>query len=64
VTPLGALKPHRLAKDDLEHVRAIYDEVEGHERYELNLYVAGDDEDESEPHGGGDAVVTSQEDSP
>jgi succinate dehydrogenase / fumarate reductase iron-sulfur subunit len=46
VTPMGALKPHKLPKDALAHVRRIYDTVEGHdERYELNLYISGYDED-------------------
>jgi succinate dehydrogenase / fumarate reductase iron-sulfur subunit len=48
VTPMGALKPHKLPKDDLRHVQRIYERVEGHdERLELNLYIAGYDEDES-----------------
>jgi succinate dehydrogenase / fumarate reductase iron-sulfur subunit len=48
VTPMGALKPHRLASEDLKAVRDIYEKVEGREqRYELNLYVAGSDEDEA-----------------
>jgi succinate dehydrogenase / fumarate reductase iron-sulfur subunit len=46
VTPMGALKPHRLASADLKAVQGIYDKVEGREqRYELNLYVTGSDED-------------------
>ncbi|HLB21668.1 MAG TPA: succinate dehydrogenase iron-sulfur subunit [Solirubrobacteraceae bacterium] len=46
VTPMGALKPHRIPKDDLKSVQAIYDKVEGREqRFELNLYIAGEDED-------------------
>jgi succinate dehydrogenase iron-sulfur subunit len=45
VTPLGALKPHRIPKQDLRAIQAIYEKVEGREqRYELNLYVAGEDE--------------------
>ncbi len=45
VTPMGALKPHRLAKSDLQSVQAIYDRVESRpERYELNLYIVGEDE--------------------
>jgi succinate dehydrogenase / fumarate reductase, iron-sulfur subunit len=45
VTPAGALKPHRLAKDDLRSVQSIFDRVESRpERYELNLYIAGEDE--------------------
>ena len=47
VTPMGALRPHKLDSRDLESVRSIYDRVEGRpERYELNLYMTGYDEDE------------------
>ena len=51
VTPMGALKPHRIASGDLKAVQSIYDSIEGHDRdagkrYELNLYVVGSDEDE------------------
>jgi succinate dehydrogenase / fumarate reductase iron-sulfur subunit len=46
VTPAAVLKPHRLPKQDLKHVRRIYEEVESHpERVELNLYITGYDED-------------------
>jgi succinate dehydrogenase / fumarate reductase iron-sulfur subunit len=46
VTPAGALKPHKIPKADLKQVRRIYDAVEGRdERVELNLYIAGYDED-------------------
>ena len=45
VTPMGALKPHNLPKDDLEQVKRIFSDVEGRERYELNLYISGYDED-------------------
>src|SRR5881227_178281 len=39
VNPLGALKPHRIPKEDLQAVQSIYERVEGREtRYELNLY--------------------------
>jgi succinate dehydrogenase / fumarate reductase, iron-sulfur subunit len=45
MTPRLVLFGHKLAKADLEGVRRIYDRVEGREeRYELNLYVAGEDE--------------------
>ena len=45
VTPAGALKPHKIPKDDLKQVRRIYDTVEGRdERFELNLYITGYDE--------------------
>jgi succinate dehydrogenase / fumarate reductase iron-sulfur subunit len=46
VTPKSALAPHRLAKSDLAAVKRIYDDVEGRdERFELNLYISGRDED-------------------
>jgi succinate dehydrogenase / fumarate reductase iron-sulfur subunit len=52
VTPMGALKPHKLPKQDLEQIKSIYAEVEGHEeRYELNLYISGYDEDGSAAEG-------------
>jgi succinate dehydrogenase / fumarate reductase, iron-sulfur subunit len=55
VSPLKAIFGHRIAKEDLEAVRSIYDKVEGREqRYELNLYIAGSDE-EAPP-----AVATSE----
>ena len=45
VTPMGALKPHKIPKADLASVQAIYEKVESRaERYELNLYIAGEDE--------------------
>ncbi len=45
VTPLAALKPHRIPRQDLQAVRRIYEQIESRpERYELNLYVAGEDE--------------------
>jgi succinate dehydrogenase / fumarate reductase iron-sulfur subunit len=51
VTPAGALKPHRIPKSDLSSVQSIYDKIEGREqRYELNLYTSGYDDDE--PHAG------------
>jgi succinate dehydrogenase / fumarate reductase, iron-sulfur subunit len=47
VTPAGALKPHKIPKDDLKQVRRIYDAVEGRdERIELNLYISGYDEEQ------------------
>jgi succinate dehydrogenase iron-sulfur subunit len=47
------LKPHKLPAADLKAVQAIYDKVESRpERYELNLYVAGEDETQaSSPEG-------------
>jgi succinate dehydrogenase / fumarate reductase iron-sulfur subunit len=47
VTPIGALKPHKIPKSDLRSVRSIFETIEGREkRYELNLYITGYDEDE------------------
>src|SRR5919106_440650 len=48
VTPGGALRPHKIPRDDRKQVQRIYDTVEGHDdRYELNLYITGYDEDET-----------------
>jgi succinate dehydrogenase / fumarate reductase iron-sulfur subunit len=55
VTPRKVIFGHRIPKEDLKAVRSIYDRVEGREqRYELNLYIAGSDE-EAPP-----AVATSE----
>jgi succinate dehydrogenase / fumarate reductase iron-sulfur subunit len=41
-----ALFGHKIGKQDLNAVKRIYEKVEGKpERYELNLYVSGEDED-------------------
>jgi succinate dehydrogenase / fumarate reductase, iron-sulfur subunit len=46
VTPMGALKPHKIPKDDLKEIQAIYDKVgDRDERLEFNLYISGVDED-------------------
>jgi succinate dehydrogenase / fumarate reductase iron-sulfur subunit len=46
VTPMGALRPHKLPKDALKSVQRIFEEIEGREeRHELNLYITGYDED-------------------
>jgi succinate dehydrogenase / fumarate reductase iron-sulfur subunit len=40
-----AIFGHKIGKQDLKSVQAIYDKVEGRtERYELNLYITGEDE--------------------
>jgi succinate dehydrogenase / fumarate reductase iron-sulfur subunit len=45
VTPMGALKPHKIPAADLKAVQNIYEKIEGREeRYELNLYITGEDE--------------------
>jgi succinate dehydrogenase / fumarate reductase iron-sulfur subunit len=47
ISPRLALLGHKLAKPDLRGVQAIYERVEGREqRYELNLFISGHDEDE------------------
>jgi succinate dehydrogenase / fumarate reductase iron-sulfur subunit len=49
VTPMGALKPHKLPSADLQQVQEIYAEIEGREeRIEFNLYISGTDEDNAE----------------
>jgi succinate dehydrogenase / fumarate reductase, iron-sulfur subunit len=46
VTPMGALKPHKLAAEDQGHVKRIYETVHAREkRNEYNLYISGTDED-------------------
>jgi succinate dehydrogenase / fumarate reductase iron-sulfur subunit len=54
VTASAALRAHRIPKDDLAAVRRIYDRVDdADERFELNLYVVGDEEDEGTDAAGG-----------
>jgi succinate dehydrogenase / fumarate reductase iron-sulfur subunit len=49
VSPKGALLGHKIPKDDLKDVKRIYEKVESRdERYELNLYITGYDEDEAD----------------
>jgi succinate dehydrogenase / fumarate reductase iron-sulfur subunit len=49
VTPMGALKPHKIPSADLQQVQEIYEEIEGREqRIEFNLYISGTDEDNAE----------------
>ena len=46
VTPGKALRGHKIPAPDLKSVKRIFEAVEGHdERYELNLYITGYDED-------------------
>jgi succinate dehydrogenase / fumarate reductase iron-sulfur subunit len=46
INPRLALFGHRIPREDLKAVRAIYDRIEGRgQRYELNLYIAGSDEE-------------------
>ncbi len=60
VTPGAALKPHRIPKPDRDAIQKIYEHVEkSHERYELNLYITGYDEDlEPAPQAAGVAAGT------
>jgi succinate dehydrogenase / fumarate reductase iron-sulfur subunit len=52
VSPILALLGHKIPKDDLKAVKKIYETVEGRpQRYELNLYVSGEDEDADTPVG-------------
>jgi succinate dehydrogenase / fumarate reductase iron-sulfur subunit len=56
VTPGAALRSHRIPKEDLAAVRRIYERVdEADERFELNLYVVGEEEDEGTDAAGGAA---------
>ena len=46
VTPAAVLKPHKLARTDLQQIEKIYETIEGREqRFELNLYITGYDEE-------------------
>jgi succinate dehydrogenase / fumarate reductase iron-sulfur subunit len=50
VNPKIAIFGHKLPKDDLKAVQRIYEKVESRpERYELNLYVSGEDEEVETP---------------
>jgi succinate dehydrogenase / fumarate reductase iron-sulfur subunit len=47
MSPKLAIFGHKIPKQDLNTVKAIYEKVESRpERYELNLYVSGEDEDD------------------
>jgi succinate dehydrogenase / fumarate reductase iron-sulfur subunit len=49
----GILKPHKIPRNDLKAVQQIFEKVEGREeRYELNLYITGTDEQNAEPSEG------------
>ena len=50
VSPKLAMLGHKIPKKDLDAVKRIYDRVESREkRYELNLYITGEDEEPGEP---------------
>ena len=52
VSPKGALLGHKIPKDDLKDVKRIYETVEERDdRYELNLYISGYDEDDEDGAG-------------
>jgi succinate dehydrogenase / fumarate reductase iron-sulfur subunit len=61
VTPAGALFGHKLGKPDLDAIENIYRKVDDtDERFELNLYVVGDEDDEG-TDAAGDAPADSGE---
>jgi succinate dehydrogenase / fumarate reductase, iron-sulfur subunit len=61
VTPAGALFGHKLDKQDLGAIENIYRKVDDtEERFELNLYVVGDEDDEG-TDAAGDAPADSGE---
>ena len=65
VTPMGALKPHKIPSEDLTAVKRIFDRIESRdERYELNLYISGEDEDEPVPAAVAAAATTTAADGP
>jgi succinate dehydrogenase / fumarate reductase iron-sulfur subunit len=46
ITPTAVLRPHKLAKQDLQAVKRIYKTLDGKdERHEFNIYISGRDED-------------------
>src|SRR3712207_6044431 len=59
VTPKGALLGHKIPKDALREVEQIYKRVEDtdEERFELNLYITGYDEDGAGDGAGGENVM-------
>jgi succinate dehydrogenase / fumarate reductase iron-sulfur subunit len=63
VNPRIAMLGHKIAKQDLKAVQRIHQTIESRpERYELNLYVVGEDEDPNEHAGvsaGSGAAMTS-----
>jgi succinate dehydrogenase / fumarate reductase iron-sulfur subunit len=61
MNPKIALFGHKIPKADLDGVKRIYETVESRpERYELNLYVSGEDED-NEPASASTAATASTE---
>jgi succinate dehydrogenase / fumarate reductase iron-sulfur subunit len=49
VTPMGAIKPHKIPSADLKQIKDIYTTIEGREeRLEFNIYISGTDEDNAE----------------
>jgi succinate dehydrogenase / fumarate reductase iron-sulfur subunit len=57
VSPTTALLGHKLAKRDLQSVQRIFDRIEQREqRYELNLFITGFDEDEQPAGAAGNGV--------
>jgi succinate dehydrogenase / fumarate reductase iron-sulfur subunit len=64
VTASAAIRAHRIPKQDLTAIRKIYDRVDdANERFELNLYVVGEEDDEGvaagAPGGAEDAAQSS-----
>jgi len=58
LNPKIAIFGHKIPKRDLASVRAIYDKIEGRsERYELNLYISGHDDDEPAANGSASATA-------
>jgi succinate dehydrogenase / fumarate reductase iron-sulfur subunit len=66
ITPKLALFGHKIPKRDRQAIRSIYDKIEGREgRYELNLYITGEDEQPTSEDtvAAGAVVVDAQPDS-
>jgi succinate dehydrogenase / fumarate reductase, iron-sulfur subunit len=54
-----AIFGHKIPKQDLEAVKKIYDKIESRpQRYELNLYISGEDEDDAQAPAGAGASAS------
>ena len=61
VTPAAAIFGHKLPKEDLQAIQSIYRKVDDtEERFELNLYVVGEEDDEGTDAAGEAPVDTGQ----
>ena len=62
VTPKKALIAHKAR--DYKVIRALFDKVESHPRYELNIYIVGTEDDDAPPPGTPAATGTAADAAP